>query len=77
MNDLERPIGAYLYGRRMYETMVFWETAQSLPDEPAVFRDFTELWQAADKIVFSKTLGAASSARRASSGPSIPTLYGR
>jgi len=63
INDLERPIGTYLYGRRMYETMVYWETAPSLPDEPACVRDYTELWRAADKIVFSRTLEAVSSAR--------------
>jgi dihydrofolate reductase len=63
VNDLERPIGTYLYGRRMYETMVYWETAHTLPGQPAVVNDFAELWQAADKIVYSKTLKAVSSAR--------------
>src|SRR6476661_8816565 len=63
VNDLERPIGTYLYGRRMYETMVFWETAEDQPDEPAVFRDYAEIWRAADKIVYSRTLGAPTSAR--------------
>ena len=62
VNDLERPVGTYLYGRRMYEVMVFWETAQTL-DEPSVVRDFAEVWQAADKIAYSKTLEAVSSAR--------------
>ena len=60
VNDLERPIGTYLYGRRMYETMVFWETVS---DENAVMQDFAEVWQSADKIVYSRTLEAASSAR--------------
>lgn len=63
VNDLERPIGTYLYGRRMYDTMVYWETADTLADQPDVFRDFGELWQAADKIVYSRTLEAVSSAR--------------
>lgn len=63
VNDLERPIGTYLYGRRMYETMVYWETAHTLPDQPAFVNDFAELWHVADKIVYSKTLNAASSAR--------------
>jgi dihydrofolate reductase len=63
VNDLERPVGTYLYGRRMYEVMVFWETAGTLEDEGPVFRDFAELWQAADKIVYSKTLERVSSAR--------------
>ena len=62
VNDLERPIGTYLYGRRMYDTMVFWETATG-HEEPAVFRDYAEIWRAADKIVYSRTLHAASSAR--------------
>ena len=64
VNDLERPVGTYLYGRRMYEAMVAWETMDALsPDQPPVVRDFTEIWQAADKIVYSKTLEAVSSAR--------------
>lgn len=63
VNDLERSTGTYLYGRRMYETMVYWETAHTLTDQPSVDRDYTELWQAADKVVFSKTLEKVSSAR--------------
>jgi dihydrofolate reductase len=61
VNDLERPIGTYLYGRRMYETMVFWESVSSA-DQRTVFRDFAEIWRAAEKIVYSRTLQAASSA---------------
>jgi dihydrofolate reductase len=63
INDLERPVGTYLYGRRMYETMVGWETDPTLADQSPVMRDFAEIWQAADKIVYSKTLEAASTAR--------------
>lgn len=63
VNDLERPIGTYLYGRRMYETMVFWESVITDADEPAVFRDYAGIWQAADKIVYSRTLQEVSSAR--------------
>jgi dihydrofolate reductase len=63
VNDLERPIGTYLYGRRMYETMVFWETASSGSDQPAVFGDYAEIWRAAEKIVYSRTLQTLSSAR--------------
>ncbi len=62
-NDLERPVGTYLYGRRRYETMVFWETASTAADEPEVLRDYAEIWQAAEKIVYSRTLQSASSAR--------------
>jgi len=63
VNDLERPVGTYLFGRRMYEVMVFWENAHSLTDPPPFIRDFTEIWQAADKIVYSTTLQTVSSAR--------------
>ena len=63
VNDLERPVGTYLYGRRMYDTMVYWETAHTLADQPPYFRDYTTIWQAADKIVYSKTLETVSSAR--------------
>ena len=60
VNELERPIGTYLYGRRMYETMVAWET---MDEEHPVMRDFAELWRAAQKIVYSRSLESASSAR--------------
>jgi dihydrofolate reductase len=63
INDLERPAGTYLYGRRMYETMVGWETDPTLADRSPLMRDFAEIWQAADKIVYSKTLEAVSTAR--------------
>jgi dihydrofolate reductase len=62
VNNLERPIGTHLFGRRMYETMVFWETATGA-DEPPVFRDYAEIWRAAEKIVYSRTLQTPSSAR--------------
>jgi len=62
VNDLERGIGTYLYGRRMYETMVFWETVSTGPDQPAVSRDFAGIWRAADKVVYSRTLESVSSA---------------
>ena len=63
VNDLERPVGTYLYGRRMYETMVFWETAHERPDQPDYIREFAEIWQAADKVVYSRTLSEPSSER--------------
>jgi dihydrofolate reductase len=63
VNELERPIGTYLYGRRIYETMVFWETASSGSDQPAAIRDYAEIWRAAEKIVYSRTLQTLSSAR--------------
>jgi len=63
VNELERPVGTYLYGRRMYEVMAYWETAQTPGDQSSVVQDFAEIWQAADKIVYSKTLEMVSSAR--------------
>jgi dihydrofolate reductase len=63
VNDLERPIGTYLYGRRMYDTMVYWETEGSSDDDPAVSRDFADLWRAAEKVVYSRTLTHAGGPR--------------
>ncbi len=63
VNDLERPVGTYLYGRRMYEVMTYWETAHTVPDQPPFIRDYAEIWQAADKVVYSGTLETVSSAR--------------
>ncbi|MGH9090420.1 MAG: dihydrofolate reductase family protein [Acidimicrobiales bacterium] len=63
VNELVRPAGTHLYGRRMYETMAFWETAHTLPDPPDVVADFTRIWQAAEKVVYSTTLASVSSAR--------------
>src|SRR5947207_13807631 len=57
VNDLERPVGTYLYGRRMYEVMSYWETAHTLADQSPFGQDFAEIWQAADEIVFATTLG--------------------
>jgi dihydrofolate reductase len=62
VNDQERPIGTYLYGRRLYEVMVAWET-MDLAGQPAVMRDYAQIWRAADKIVISRTLQATSSGR--------------
>src|SRR4051812_10605792 len=63
VNDLERPVGTYLYGRRMYETMTFWETAPADTGEPAAMRDYAELWRAAGKVVYSTPLADVASAR--------------
>jgi dihydrofolate reductase len=59
-NNLERGAGTHLYGRRMYETMMAWETDPNLAAESPLLRDFAEIWQAANKIVYSKTLEAVS-----------------
>jgi dihydrofolate reductase len=63
VNDLLRPLGIYLYGRRMYEMMVAWETDPTLAERSPVMGDFAETWQAADKVVYSRTLEAVSTAR--------------
>ena len=63
INDRVRSIGTYLMGRRMYETMVYWETAHLLPDPPPFVLEFARIWQAADKVVFSKTLEGIASER--------------
>jgi dihydrofolate reductase len=64
VNDLERPIGTYLYGRRMYEVMRYWETAHTVADQPSTVRDYAKLWRAADKVVYSKTLQATTARTR-------------
>ncbi len=63
INDLERCVGTYLYGRRMYETMAGWETDPTLAAQSDLMRDFAQIWQAADKIIYSKTLETASTRR--------------
>jgi len=63
VNDLERPVGTYLYGRRMYEVMAYWETAHTVPDQPEVALDYAGVWQRADKVVYSRTLREVSTAR--------------
>jgi dihydrofolate reductase len=63
VNDLERPIGTYLYGRRMYEVMTSWETAHTRADQSPATLDFAHLWQHADKVVFSSSLPSVSTAR--------------
>jgi dihydrofolate reductase len=62
VNEMERPVGTYLFGRRMYETMVYWETADTA-GQPAHLGEFAAMWRGADKIVYSTSLNAVSSAR--------------
>ena len=62
VNDLERQIGTHLYGRRMYNVMAAWET-MDIGDEPPVIQDYAQIWRAADKIVYSRTLETATSAQ--------------
>jgi dihydrofolate reductase len=63
VNDLERPIGTYLYGRRMYEVMRYWETFQHVANGSRCEQEFAEIWQAADKVVYSATLDEASTTK--------------
>lgn len=63
VNDLERRVGLSLYGRRMYDTMVYWENPQLLSDPSAEVQDFARMWRAAEKVVYSTTLATASSTR--------------
>src|SRR4051794_7755592 len=63
ITDLVRPAGTYLYGRRMYETMAVWETEPALAAESELMADFANMWQAADKVVYSTTLDEVSTAK--------------
>ncbi|WP_143529143.1 dihydrofolate reductase family protein [Rubrobacter xylanophilus] len=63
INDLQRTVGTYLYGRRMYETMLGWETDPTLADGSPVTRGFAEIWRSAEKVVYSGTLETALTAR--------------
>lgn len=63
INKLAASVGTHLYGRKMYETMVYWETADAIPDQPRFVRDWARQWQAAEKIVYSRTLAEPRSAR--------------
>ncbi len=63
ITDLVRPVDTYLYGRRLYETMAVWESDPALAAESTLAADFAEAWQDADKVVYSTTLAAASTAR--------------
>jgi dihydrofolate reductase len=63
VNDLMRPVGTHLYGRRLYEVMQYWETGDTVEGAPPVEQDFARVWQAADKVVYSTILGSVSTAR--------------
>ena len=77
VNDLERPVGTYLYGRRMYEVMAAWETVPTDAGQPPHMRDFAKIWQAADKVVYSRTLAEASTARTRVEGEFDPDAVRR
>jgi len=77
VNDLERPIGTYLLGRRMYDVMAYWETAHTLPDQSAVAQDYARIWKAADKVVYSRTLDKVVSERTRIEGDFDPDAVRR
>jgi dihydrofolate reductase len=62
-NDLERNVGTHLYGRRMYEVMKVWDTDEIRENQPAVMRDYVEIWRASNKIVYSRSLEEAETSR--------------
>jgi dihydrofolate reductase len=62
LNELERPVGTYLLGRRVYDVLSAWEDI-ALADQPRYIQDFAEIWRAVDKVVYSKTLETVSTAR--------------
>ena len=76
VNDLEREAGTYLYGRRMYETMAVWET-MDLSGEPEPMRDYAEIWRAADKVVYSRTLATPATPRTRIERDFDPEAVGR
>lgn len=63
VNELERSVGTYLLGRRMYEVMAIWQDFPGIEDEPAVIQEYAEIWQGADKVVYSTTLPTVSTPR--------------
>jgi dihydrofolate reductase len=62
VNDLHRDVGTYLYGRRLYDVMVAWETMPTADQTPAV-QEYAQLWRAAHKVVYSTTLTEPRSTR--------------
>ncbi len=75
ITDLIRADGTHLYGRRTYESMMVWETDPNLAGQSPLMRDFAQVWQAADKIVYSRTLEAVSPRKTKSSETSIPKPF--
>jgi dihydrofolate reductase len=63
INTLAAPVGTYLYGRRLYDVMAYWESPPGIADQPLYIQDFAEIWQAAEKVVYSRTLESVSTAR--------------
>ena len=70
VNDQLRPVGTHLYGRRLYEVMVAWEDTDNLPDRSPETLDFAQIWQAAEKVVYSRSLERSRPRGRGSSASS-------
>ena len=77
VNETERPVGTYLYGRRMYETMAYWESPANTSEGPAVVQEYGEIWRAADKVVYSRSLETVSSTRTRIEREFDPAAVGR
>ena len=63
VNNLARPVGTFVLGRRMYDVLAYWDDPPALDQQPSVIQEFTEIWKSADKVVYSRTLEAAQTAR--------------
>ena len=63
ITDVVRPVGTYLYGRRLYQTMAVWETVPALATQSELMGDFANVWQAAEKVVYSTTLDVVPTAK--------------
>ena len=77
INDLERPVGTLLLGRRMYEVLAYWDDPPALDEQPSFVQEFAEIWQAADKVVYSRTLETARTGRTRIEHDFDPEAVGR
>ena len=77
VNDLERPIGTYLLGRRMYEVLRYWDDPPNLAEQPAFIQDYAAIWKDADKVVYSRSLDSVSTARTRIAPPLDPESVAR
>jgi dihydrofolate reductase len=77
VNQLERPVGTHLYGRRMYDVLRYWEDPEDIAEQPDHIREYAGIWQAADKIVYSSTLESVSTARTRLEREFDPTVVRR
>ena len=76
VNGLQRPVGTYLYGRRMYETMLYWETAHTVPGQPSSVREFTGIWRQPRRSCSQRHSNRCRAPGHGSNGTSIPVWSG-